>query len=89
MELEQNVCDLWNEMSYKRFHKNNRKNSYEPSVFEQEQKRLDWMISVTKDSDYSFETLMEVSNPCGLYEDYSLDNCYGVEDMAEMIEDYN
>ena len=89
MELEQNVCDQWNEMSYKRFHKNNRKNSYEPSVFEQEEQRLNWMISVTEDEDYSFDTLMENNNPVGLYEDFSMGSCYGIEDIAEMIEDYN
>ena len=89
MELEQSVCDVWNEMSYKKFHKNNRKNSYEPSVFEQEEQRTNWVISVTNDSDYSFETLMEVTTPNGLYEDYSLNDCYGVEDMAEIIEEFN
>lgn len=89
MELEQSVCDVWNEMSYKKFHKNNIKNSYEPSVFDEEEQRTDWMISVTNDSDYSFETLMEVTTPNGLYEDYSLNDCYGVEDMAEIIEEFN
>ena len=88
-ELEQNVCDLWNEMSYKTYHKNNRKNAYEKDVFELEQDRTDWMISVTEDSDYSFDTLMEVSNPIGLYEDLCLENCLGVEDIFDMIEEYN
>lgn len=89
MESEHNICDRWNEMSYKRFHKNNKKYSFEKDFFELEKDRTDWMISATDDSCYPFDTLLEVSNPIGLYEDLSLEYCCGIEDIYEMIKEYN
>jgi hypothetical protein len=80
------ACDQWNEMSYKKYNKKNRKREYEKDVFELENDRTDWMISVANDSDYSFETLMEVTNPIGLLEDITLDNCFGVEDIMDYYE---
>ena len=87
--VEHTTCNTWNEMSYKTYNKNNRKNAYEKDVFELEKDRTDWLISVTQDSAYPFDTAMEVSNPIGLYEDLSLENCLGIEDIFDMIEEYN
>ena len=82
-ELEQTVCDLWNDMSYKRYNKNNKKYAYEKDIFEKEKDYIEY-------AENNINSLMdEIVIPIGIYEDITLSNCSAIEDTARTNIEYN
>ena len=82
-EIEQTVCDLWNDMSYRRYNKNNRKHAYEKDVFEIEKENI-------KYAEININSLMdETTYPIGIYEDITLSNCSAIEDLNRINTEFN
>ena len=72
-ELNEQICDVWNEMSNRRFM--NRKNERELDLYE---------VAELFDN-----SQIDDCNIYGLYEDITLKNCLAVEDYWEIIEEFN
>lgn len=69
--MEQFGTNTWNEMSYKRYE--NRSQEREKDVFDLEKDNYEYL-------DYHFDEFISI-NSYGLFENISIVNCFGVEDM--------
>ena len=69
--MEHLGTNTWNELSYRRYE--NRKQERELDIFELEEENYKYW-------DYNFDELISI-NSYGLFENITIQNCFGVEDI--------